>query len=163
MGIESLSTLVTQWPTDWILIGACAALAAFDALRGGSGRVAAAALALPTALLLYEKLPATAYLGPFIAQFASPLAQGALFAVIFVALYLFIRRIVGLWGESDGGPVQALIAGIACATVVVTTWMQVPALDSVWHFGPQVQLIFGEAYRFWWLLISFAGLAYVRS
>lgn len=31
------------------------------------------------------------------------------------------------------------------------------------RFGDQVQAVFGEAYRFWWLAASYITLAAVRS
>lgn len=163
MNIDSLSSLVTQWPTDWIILVALAVFVAFDALRAGSNRAATLALAAPLSVVAFNELSQTAFISTFLAQFSAPLAQAVLFGILIIIFFLFIRRIVGLWGDTSEGPLQALIAGVACAGIVATVWLQVPALDSLWHFGPQVHLVFGEAYRLGWLLAGTAALAYVRS
>ncbi|MDP2648684.1 MAG: hypothetical protein Q8P19_02180, partial [bacterium] len=86
-----------------------------------------------------------------------------LFFVMLVALFFFSRRIIGFWSDSRECVVQALMAGLATTIIALVVWLQIPSLDAVWHFGPQIQNVFSEAYRFWWLLISFAALAFVRS
>ena len=160
---SSFSALVTVWQTDWIIIGAFAALVALDALRAGSSRAAALSLAMPLSVFAFSELSQTIPIAPFLTQFSAPIAQAVLFGIIVAVLFLFIKRILGMWGDNSEGPLQALLAGIACAGVAATVWLQIPALDSLWHFGPQVQLIFGEAYRLWWLVGAAAILAYVRS
>ncbi|MBI4090795.1 MAG: hypothetical protein HY422_02120, partial [Candidatus Komeilibacteria bacterium] len=75
----------------------------------------------------------------------------------------FLGRIGLTWGGEEGLTIQAAIAGVAAAGVVVTMWVATPPLQSLWQFGPQVQEIFGETYRFFWLISAFAALAFVRS
>ncbi len=162
MDISSLSSIFTHWPTDWILIGAFTAFAALDAMRSGPTRATALMLSLPTALFLIDKLPDAVFLGALSAQLVSPLAQAGVFVIVTVALFFVIHRV--MFTFSNGlPPIQALIAGIAATIVLVIVWLQVPGLDSVWHFGGQVQAVFSEAYRFWWLLASYFALAFVRS
>ena len=163
MDTTSFSTIVANWPTDWIILGAFAAITALDALRAGSSRAAALSLALPLAALSYGELSHTTPLSSFMNQFSAPIAQMVLFAILLAIFFILMTRIVGLWGDASEGPIQALIAGVACASVVTVVWLQIPTLDALWHFGPHIQTIFGPAYQLWWLLGAFAGLAYVRS
>src|SRR3989344_3236855 len=162
MDLSALSSVLTHWPIDWILIGAFAAFAALDAIRSGPTRATALMLSLPAALLLIDKLHDAVFLGSLSAQLVSPLAQAGIFAVVATALYFVIHRVI--FDFSNGlPPLQALIAGIAAAVVVVVIWLQVPGLEAVWNFGEQVQAVFGEAYRFWWLAGSYIALAVVRN
>ena len=156
------ASILAQWPIDWILIGAFAAFAALDGIRSGPTRATSLMLSLPAALLLIDKLPDAIFLGPLAAQFTTPLAQAGLFAIVTVALFFVIHRVIFTF--SNGlAPLQALIAGLAAAIVLVVIWLQVPGLESVWNFGDQVQAVFGEAYRFWWLAGSYIALAIVRN
>ena len=163
MDFGSFTSVVENWPTDWIILGAFAALAAFDTLRAGSSRVAALSLALPISAVTYGEISHTFPISSFLTQISSPVVQGALFAILLVIFFLLMRRIVGLWGDLSAGPLPALIAGLACAVIAITIWLQIPILDSLWHFGTHVQAIFGQDYRLSWLLGAFAALAYVRS
>ncbi|MCR4325401.1 MAG: hypothetical protein NUV59_01170 [Patescibacteria group bacterium] len=158
-----LSTLLTQWPTDWIIVIALAALVALDALRGGSNRACAISIALPLSLLALASFEKAAFLAPFASQISAYASGSVLFFVMLVAFYFFSRRIIGFWSDSREGVIQALLAGLATTIIALVVWLQIPSLDTVWHFGPQIQNVFSEAYRFWWLLISFAALAFVRS
>lgn len=162
MDFHAWANVFTHWPTDWIIIGAAVALIALDALRSGSARAAALALSLPATMLLLNALPKAFLAGPFAAGLKSPTEQLFIFAVIFVALYFATHRIIFTFSDG-GGVIQALIAGLAATIVLVVVWLQVPSLETLWHFGDQVQLVFGEAYRFWWLLVAYLGLAFVRS
>lgn len=158
-----VASLLAQWPTDWIIVLALGALLSLDALRTGSNRTSTLALSFPLAALALGELPKTAYLGPLMGQFSTPLSQSVLFAIFFVVFYILIRRIIGFWTDSRQGPVQALIAGFACAGILMAVWLQIPALVSLWNFNALIQTIFGEGYRLWWLLGGYAALAYVRS
>lgn len=157
-----ITNISSQWPIDWILIGAFAAFAALDGIRKGPARATALMLSLPAALLLVAKLPAAVFLGPVATQLTTPLAQAGLFAIVTVVLFFVIHRVIFTF--SNGlAPLQALIAGLAAAIVLVVIWLQVPGLEAVWNFGDQVRAVFGEAYRFWWLAASYIALAAVRN
>lgn len=160
--MASFSSAFTQLPIDWIVIGALVALIALDALRSGSNRATTIALAAPFAFLFMTGLPTTAVLGTLSSQLQAGAAQGLLFGALFVALFFVFYRIVDSFSET-GGVVQALLAGVSATAVFVVVWLQVPALQSLWQFGPQVQLVFGEAYRLWWMLAAYLALAFVRS
>ena len=162
MDFHTWEALMAQWPTDWILIGAFAVFVALDALRSGSARAASLALSLPATLLIVNTIPQSFFLGPLTAQFTAPVIHIGIFAAVFVVLYIATHRSIFSFSEG-GGVVQSLIAGVVAVVVLVVIWLQVPALQSVWQFGPQVQMVFGPAYRFWWLMASFIGLAFARS
>ena len=162
MDFGAAANIFTQWPVDWILIGAFAAFAALDAMRNGPTRATSLMLSLPAALLLVANLPNALFIGTLVAQFTTPLAQAGVFAVVAVALYFVIHRVIFTF-SSGLPPIQSLIAGLAAAIVVVVVWLQVPGLDAVWNFGDQVRAVFSEAYRFWWLAASYIALAVVRS
>lgn len=156
------ASILAQWPIDWILIGAFAAFVALDGVRSGPSRATALMLGLPAALLLIDKLPDAIFLGPVAAQFTTPLAQAGLFAIVTAVLYFVIHRVIFTF-SNNLPPLQALIAGLAAAIVLVVIWLQVPGLEAVWDFGDQVRAVFGEAYRFWWLAAAYIALAAVRS
>ncbi|MEY4747384.1 MAG: hypothetical protein RLZZ416_433 [Candidatus Parcubacteria bacterium] len=156
------SSLLAHWPTDWFIVAGVAGLLAFDALRNGPARAATLALVLPTALMLEQLLAKAAYIGPMLAGFVSAYKELAIFGAMFVLLYFVIHRIVFTFADS-GGPLPALIAGLCGAIVLIIVWLQIPQLTALWHFGPQVQAVFAESYRFWWLLVAYAGLAFARS
>lgn len=162
MDFLAWGTLITKWPTDWILIGAFVVFVALDALRSGTARAAALMLSLPAALFVANALPDAIFFGPLLVQITAPLAEAAIFVGIAIILYFVAHRAIFSFSEG-GGVVQALIAGLAASVVFVVVWLQVPALESAWGFGDQVRMVFGEAYRFWWLLASYAALAFVRS
>ncbi|MBI2612696.1 hypothetical protein HYW59_02695 [Candidatus Kaiserbacteria bacterium] len=163
MNFDSVISAVTNIPIDWMIIGGFALLAALDCVRSGARRVSQLTLAFPLAALLMQSLPQAYLVGDIAKQFSTPLMQALLLGALFVALYIFIGRIGLSWGGEEGQTIQAAIAGVAAAGIVVTMWVATPSLMSLWHFGPQVQEIFGETYRFFWLLGAFAAFAYVRS
>ncbi len=147
---------------DWIFIFAFAVITALDAMRTGPARATALVLSLPASLLVMQQLPQAFFLGGLFAQFTSPLAQLAIFGAIAVLLYIATHRLIFTFSNGIG-PIQALMVGFASTAVLLIVWFQVPALDGLWHFGNQVQTVFGEAYRFWWLVGSYITLAAVRS
>ena len=163
MNLGFLETLVTQWPTDWVILGTFAVIVALDAVRSGSNRACALSLTFPLALLTLGTISQTVFVTSFAEQLLTPLASAALFGGALLLLYVFMRRIIGFWTDSRQGALQALIAGVACTAIVVVVWLQVPALDTIWHFSNTVHATFGQSYRLWWYLGSFAALAYVRS
>ena len=146
---------------DWIFIFGFATLTALDAIRTGPARAIALVLSLPASLLVMQQLPEAFFLGALFAQFTAPLAQLAMFGAIAVLLYIATHRLIFTFSNGIA-PLQALMVGFAAAAVVLVVWFQVPALDGLWHFGDQVRAVFGEAYRFWWLMASYVILAAAR-
>ena len=162
MDFHAWEAIIANWPNDWIIIGAFTVFIALDALRSGAARAASIALALPVTLLIVNTIPQAFFLGPFSAQYTAPLLHAGIFLGLFVLLYMTTHRTIYAF-STGGGVVQALIAGVTTVIILVIVWLQVPALEAVWHFGPQVQAVFGPAYRFWLLLAAFIGLSFSRS
>lgn len=164
MDFDTLANAVTNVPIDWTIIGGFALLAALDCVRSGARRISQLTLAFPLAALLMQSLPEAYMLGDLaLRYFSTPFMQALLLGAVVVILYLVLGRIGLSWGGEQGMPILAAIAGVAAAGVVATMWIATPALVSLWQFGPEVQQVFGESYRFWWLFGSFAALAYVRQ
>jgi len=163
MNVASLTALAAHWPTDWILIGACAVFVALVAWRGGIGRPASLVLALPLAFFVFQSLSSAAIVGSALVQLQTPLAQSGIFLILVIAAYMFVHRIIGFYADAQGLPMQSLIAGAATAVLILVFWLQVAPLSSIWHFGLQVQTIFGEGYRLWWLVLAYLALALVRT
>src|SRR3989344_2874353 len=157
MGLDTITNFFAGIPTDWLIIGSFVLLAAFDAVRAGSRRICLLALALPVTVVLVANLPKAVLLGSIVTQFSTPVLGAVLFFIVLVITYIIIGRIGLAWGGEAGQTLQAALSGVAIAALAVTFWIQVPVLDSIWHFGPQVQDIFGESYRFFWLLGSYAA------
>ncbi len=162
MDFGSIGGVATNIPVDWFIIGVFTLLFAFDTWKSGSGRACAIALALPIAMILTEMLSETFLLGTFVGELTTPILGAIIFFIFFAALYLLMRRIDSSYGGESGRPLQAILIGFACAAIFVVIWLEVPALSAVWKFNDATTAIFGEAYRFWWLLGSYATLAFVR-
>lgn len=161
--LTHVPSVLAHWPTDWIIIGAAAAFIAFDTLRSGGTRASALALALPATLLILEAIPQAIGIGALAKQLSTPVLQVLLFGVLFVALYVLTYRIIGFFSAASGGPIQALFCGIGATAILVVVWVSMPELSALWQFGPHVQAVFGESYRFWWLLGSYGAIAFARG
>ena len=162
MDFDAISAFVKSIPVDWMILGGIAVLFSFDVLRSGTERVIALALALPASVLLLTAIPEAAFLGSAVSQFSTQFLQGMLFLILFVGTYILLRRIGPSYG-GEGQPLQALCAGCAGVAILVVVWLEIPALAAVWQLGETVQAVFGGQYAFWWLLGSYATLAFVRS
>ncbi len=162
MSFDALANSLGSIPTDWIILGGLALAAALSAVRSGSERICTLALALPGAVLLLSALPTAAILGPIAKQFSTPVLQAALFGVLLAVMYMLVSRIGLSYNGGSGQTIQAGIAGLAFVVILVTISLATPALGSIWTFGPQVQGVFGETYRLWWLIGGYAALAFSR-
>ena len=163
MNFDPVASLYNAVPTDWMILGAFAIFAAFDCLRSGARRACTLALALPIALLLFSASGKAAFLGGITEQFSTPILEAVLLGILVVVSYVLIGRIGLSWGGESGQTIQAALGGVALTAILTTFWLATPALDALWRFGPDAQAVFGEAYRFWWLLGSYAVLAFVRN
>ena len=163
MTLDAATGFFSYVPTDWIIIVVLAIFIAFDALRSGFGRVTALALSLPATLFLAGSLSQARILSGVAGQFSTPLLKAVLFGIVFAAAYLLVRRMAPSYATGSGEVIQALLAGVAGTITLVVVWLLVPELQSIWHFGSQVQAVFGEAYRFWWIVGSYAVLGFARS
>ncbi len=149
-------------PIDWIILAAIALVIGIECFRSGPARSTALALALPLALVLREALSHAAFIGTLVTSLTMPLAQAAILIALIVGCYVVVSRMTDTFGGA-GGILQALLMGIAVSAMVAVIWIDTSALQSVWHFGPSIQMIFGEAYRFWWLLIALLAIGFARS
>ncbi|RJQ34799.1 hypothetical protein C4556_01595, partial [Candidatus Parcubacteria bacterium] len=146
MDFDVLRTFAASAPMDWIILGTLAVIFTLDGLRSGPGRAAAAALALPSAMLLNAFLPSAFFLGNYTAGLGTPVMQAVLFLVLFAALYMLIRRMDHSYASEGGQAVQAFLCGVATVAIFAVIWLQVPALAALWQFGPDVTTIFGAQY-----------------
>ena len=58
---------------------------------------------------------------------------------------------------------QSLLSGIAATLILLLVWLQVPSLDSIWHFSDEIRMLFGEAYRLLWLILAFLLMAFAAG
>lgn len=150
-------------PTDWIILGFFALFAAFDILRASAKRVVTLALALPVGMAFFLASENAIVLAGIVEQFSTSVMQAILLGIFIVVSYIFIARMGLEHSEEAGQTIQAALGGVALTALVATFWITTPSLDSLWHFGPQVQAIFSETYRFWWFIGSYAVLAFIRN
>ncbi len=162
MNVHSLSALSTRMPVDWLVLGVFAIVMIIFTLRGGPRIACTFALALPLALFLLEELLSAVLLGPITAQFTNPHAEAALFGLVFVIALFLSFRIVGPDIGGGASPVQSILVGIAATVIAIVFWLQVPALSSLWHFGPTIQTFFAPAYRLWWVAAGLLVLTFSR-
>ncbi len=163
MNIDAITGVFSSIPKDWLILGIFALFASFDAVHSGARRICILALSLPATVFLINSLPDSAVLGSIAGQFSTPVLGAILFFIVLVIMYVIVGRIGIAFGSGGGQALQAALSGVALSALVVTFWIQIPALDSIWHFGTQVQDIFGDGYRLFWLLGSYATLAFVRN
>lgn len=162
--MDTLTSLVANWPADWIVIGALAAFLALDTLRSGISRTAAFSLSLPATILIFHVSKQAFGLSLLTKDITTSILESALFFAIAVIMYFLARRTLpGGYGLGAGGPIQALAAGVAGAAVIVIAWLSTPALEALWAFGPQVKALFSEGYRFWWVIGAYSALALARG
>jgi len=162
MSIDALTGAFAAVPIDWLVLGILAFIAAVDILRAGARRICVASLALPVALLLFSTMQDAAFVNSFMAQLSAPLVQTALIGGLFVVMYVLISRLGLSWGDESGQVLQAALGGVAFAVIVATFWVATPELAPIWKFGAQASEIFGEQYRFFWILGGYGIFAYIR-
>lgn len=146
---------------DWLILAGVVVFFAFDALRAGPARVTALAMALPIALLLSESVRDAAYLGNFVGN-SSPAVQTGVFIAVAVGLFVALYRIVD-FGADSMHPAQAALAGTACAVVLTVVVLQLPDTTLPWTFTEKFRIVFGEAYRLYWLVGAYFALAISRG
>lgn len=134
-----------------------------DAMRSGTARAATLAVVFPLTFFFSGILSHVAILGPMTAKITAPFMQAAIFGLLFAVLFFLVYRIMYAFGGSGSMPFASVVASLAATIITLVVWLQVPALQSVWHFGPQIQAVFGVAYAFWWLIAAYLLMAFVRS
>ena len=163
MDLPDPGAIFRSIPIDWLILGGLAFVGGFEFIRDGSRRSAALALALPIALLLFLALGEAAVLGSITDGMETAYAQALFFGALVVIAYILVLRVGLSYGGARSQPIQAAVAGVALTIIALCIWLQTPALDTLWHFGAQVQSLFAEQYRFWWLLGAYIALAFART
>lgn len=156
------ASILPHVPLDWLFLGLFAAIVAIDAMRAGTRRAAVFALAAPLAAALYANLGNTAWMGKALITLQFPGAKVALFAGMFVALFIIVYRIVPPVFGSGSFPLQAMLAGLSAAVVLAVTWQEVPDLVALYPLSHWVQVLFGHSYSFYWLVGSYLALGFAR-
>lgn len=163
MDFHAVTSFFSSLPLDWVILAGFAALAIFDSMRAGPGRAIIFSLAFPLVLVFLQYLPSAQFIDGFLKQFTTPLSQTIIIFILFGALALMIGRMMESFSMESGQIIQSVIAGVSAAIVFAVIWTQLPALTYIWHFNDQVTHLFGETYRFWWLLLAYAGLGFSRA
>jgi len=163
MDISLITSFFAHPPLDWVIFGVLVLIIGIDALRSGTARAATLSIALPVTLFFSNTLSHAILVGPFIDKFSNPLIEAAIFGGIFIVVFFLTYRIMYSLGGNAAPPFASIMASFAATIVMYVMWLQVPALQSVWHFGPQIQSIFGALYAFWWMLVAYLALAFIRS
>ncbi len=157
--MDVVTQSLAQISIDWIIFGALTALAAGDALRSGVSRPLALSLSAGLAYTLYASVDTAAFISGFVSD--SAYVQAAFAGGIVVLLFILLYRMTDPFGINTSGIVGSTIAGLATAAALVVMWQALP-MTAVWEFGAQHQTLFGEAYRFWWLIVAYGAFAFVR-
>lgn len=162
VGNSALLGLVMSWPTEWLIFSVLVIIFTFDSILFGTGKSAALLLAYPLALFLYTAAQSAIVVGATMQQFTAPVHQLVIFAIFLAASWWLVHRAISVFD----GPVPILVSalfGLTTAIGLVVYLILTPPLEPLWQFSNLIQTVFGEAYRFWWLIVSYFVLAYVRS
>ncbi len=162
MDIASASTMAGHISIDWAIVVAVFGVFAFDGYQSGAARASAFSLAALLASAIMPLLARAWVIGGIVEGLAIPHASAIIFAVLTGGLYVFARRMTEAFGFGMGGILSALITGIGATGIVLAVWIGTPALASLWHFAALASF-FGEASRFYWVMIGIALLALARG
>ena len=147
---------------DWLIVIGIFVLLLFDAIRAGTGRSAGIVFACGLSYLLYELLPTAIFFGPYVTSLEESVVQAAPFVILVALCYLFVRRIADSFNDFEGF-LQAILASAAATITILVVWHTVPALLALWDFNSLINLLFGETYRFWWLIVALSMLAFASG
>jgi hypothetical protein len=161
--LASTTAVLAHTPIDGVIIVALLIVLVIDSLRSGTARAATLAVVFPLTFFFSNLLSEAAILGPMLDKLTSPYAQAAVFALLFGVLFVLVYRIMYALGGSGSTPTVSIVAGLSATIITLVMWLQVPALQSIWHFGPIIETVFGTAYAFWWLIAGYLLMAFVRS
>jgi hypothetical protein len=162
MDIHAVAGFFAGIPIDWLIVGTTLVFFILGTLVRGTGYAVALALSLPIASTLFDAAGHAVVLGTIAQQFSMPLEQAVLFLLLTIILLICMYRICGTFDHSSS-PLVAIITSVAVIIVVLVTWMQVVSLEALWRPGVQMESIFGESYRLYWLIGAYLALAFSRS
>jgi hypothetical protein len=161
--METITGFFSSVPLDYFIIGGIILIVAVDSLRSGIGRAAAVSVALTLAFVFHQFLASAAFLGTLPMLSSGIAAAGAVGGLVVLAYFLVRRMGLEYIDGGMGQPIQAAIASLAVTIILIVTWLGIPALTDVWQFNSQIQSLFAESYRLFWLLGAFAALAFARG
>ena len=159
--LSSVTGTVSGIPTDWLIIASILILFIVFSVVRGTTYATALSLSLPISLLLYQSISKGAFIGGIAAGFSSPIAQSVLFLIIAALLFVLTNQAIASF-DTPSSVVSGIAAGLAALIVLVVIWMQIPVLQSLWHFTVQLESVFAGAYAFWWLIAAYVLLAFSR-
>ena len=159
-GLPSLAAL--SFSTDWIVFCLLIVVGTVDTWRSGSSRATALALGLPLAVVLFTTMPQALILGSLAAK-STPILSAVIFTILAIVSFFACYNIIGAFSSDDGSIPRALLTGVAAAILIVVFALQIPVFQSAWHASSSFASAFGPTFRWWWIVGSFAVLAYVRS
>ena len=160
MDFQGAASALSGIPLDWIVIGAFFIIVSADALRAGSTRASALSLSFPLAFVLFQMVPQTILLGSLTNSFSNWIEQAVIFAIIEAVLFVCFHQMFFAYDRYTS-LFSAAIAGLAATVAVLVVWTEAPVLQSLWHFGPFIQAVFGSSYKFFWLIAAYFALAFV--
>jgi hypothetical protein len=163
MSFQAIIHAVSNIPIDWLVIVAVIVLAIVSTMMWGTGKATALSLAFPFAALLYSEVPDAFILGDALGKLTAPLTQTIVFAVILTIALFALFRITTSFDMLSRGLLLGVFSGIALVILLIVTWLQVPALESLYPLSNPLPAVFAVAYRFWWTLAALSILAFVRS
>ena len=164
----NLSALFPSWlvhiPFGWIVIVILLLILTFDAMRSGAAHASIIAIASPVSLLLFSLIPHAFLLGGVVTPLlSSTFVMAGIFLALFIVTFLLTNRMTATFGGMSGGLMNSFLAGVSGTVALAITWMQVPALMTLWNPGSQLHAIFGLPYAFFWFVGVYVVLAFVRS
>jgi hypothetical protein len=162
MDTTALTSVISSLPRDWIVIAVVAFLASYDTWRTGGRYVLSIVLGFPVAVLIFSMLPQAAFISGIVAQFGTPALGAILFLLVLFGTSFLMARISAYWGASRG-PLGGVLIIAATVGILIPLWISTPALAHVWNFGPEARAIFGGAYQFWIVALSYGGVALARG
>ncbi|HVU75842.1 MAG TPA: hypothetical protein VHD38_03350 [Candidatus Paceibacterota bacterium] len=161
MDLTSITGIFLHISIDWIFLASLGLLALLDGMRGGSSRSVALGLAFPLVYILARFSPAAQLMGSIEKGLSSPIAQGLFAVVLLVFCFLMLYRVTDTF-VSDGGFIQAFAGALGLIAMVGLFWPLIPGLAALHTPDAQFLSAFSEAYRFWWLLVGLAAVAFSR-
>ncbi len=164
MDFSPISAALSVLPFDWLIIALTFFLITIATMLIGPHYGTTLSLSLPISTFLFQQVQHTFILDQIAKQFATPAPQIAIFLIILTLVCVCMYRILSNLFSPSAYPIQAILTGLATTITLVVFFVQPPLFDIPWwHFGAYVQKIFGESYRFWWLLGSYVAFAFARE
>jgi hypothetical protein len=146
-------------PLEWAVLIASAIIVAFDSFRSGTRRAVAISLAAPIAVWLGGLIPHTVLIGSLYAA-ATAQIQAVVLVALFAVLAVSVSRMIP-WGMSSPAfPLSSAIVGVAVTVVLLSVWLQTPALAAVFPLDATTREFFALQFRFWWIAGAYVFLLF---